>query len=869
MLAVAAVAVASFAAPASAASLYDGAGPRPGPDILYADAPRAPQLENTGDWRAAPVLVSGATSYRNGEFVYQDFLYDDHGARGSRRDPNDPRSSGDTFSAPNGTYTYPTQAAYAGNAADLVELRVKPVAGATLFRLTLNTLLDPELTAATIAIGDSPAALPMPFGANARVPAQLFLTWHGSTAVLTDPTGTPVTPAPTVAVDLERRQVELRVPSAAFDPGTGTVKLAAGVGLWDRANDKYLLPGDSATASTPGGAAGIAAPPAFFNLAFRSNDQEPKTNIGDIAEAFDHPAYWRDRAQAQALGTGDISPFRAEVDFGKLAAGTNDDAGVPQSGAMNRILASRFETKQGTDYSTVCGTRTECKGELRGQLQPYSLYIPSKKGPGGYGLTLLLHSLAANYNQFTGTRNQSQFGERGPGSLVVTPSGRGPDGWYYDHAGADTFEVWADVARRFPIDPAYTAIAGYSMGGYGTYKFSTQFPDLFARAQPTVGPPGLGIATTPDNPTGGRSTSTFPMLASLRNVPIMIWDGTTDQLVPFQGVQLQARGLDAIDYRYEFWAFAPADHFTLAVNDQYAPAAAFLGDARVDRDPAHVTYVRNPTMDFPDAGTTANHAYWLSNVEVSDASGDPPVGTIDVRSEGFGTGDPAATGTLNDAGTLTGGNLPAIGYQRQRKEWGATPPVAKRNRLVIDAKNIATVTINPKRAHVTCAAELAVTSDSPVVVRLAGCGTGRTFGQSAACGAKGRPRSSLSRNGLVASRRGLSVAGRAIAFRCLRSSRRRLPGTVARVEVAVARKVGTKCSFLNSRGKLGRPRSCDRNDWLRARLGRQRAGKVPWTFRTSAQLPAGTYEVRVRAIDRTGTVERQPRKQGRKTVRIR
>src|SRR3954451_14196588 len=161
------IAMAVCAAPAGAAPLHDGPGPRPGPDILYADPPRAPQLENTGDGRAAPILVSGAASYRDGEFVYQDFLYDDHGARGTRRDPNDPRSSGDTFSAPNGTYTYPTNAAYAGNAADLVELRVKPVAGATLFRLTLNTMLDPELAAATIAIGDSAAPLPMPFGANA------------------------------------------------------------------------------------------------------------------------------------------------------------------------------------------------------------------------------------------------------------------------------------------------------------------------------------------------------------------------------------------------------------------------------------------------------------------------------------------------------------------------------------------------------------------------------------------------------------------------------------------------------------------------------------------------------------------------------
>ena len=170
--------------------------------------------------------------------------------------------------------------------------------------------------------------------------------------------------------------------------------------------------------------------------------------------------------------------------------------------------------------------------------------MPKKKGPNGYGLTLLLHSLGANYNQFSGSRNQSQFGDRGSGSIIITPSGRGPDGWYYDYAGADTFEVWADVAKRYPLDADYTSIAGYSMGGYGTYKFATQFPDLFAKAQPTVGPPGLGVAPAdPAQPTGGASTSTFPMLASLRNIPFLIWDAVEDELVPFAGVQRQARRL--------------------------------------------------------------------------------------------------------------------------------------------------------------------------------------------------------------------------------------------------------------------------------------------------------------------------------------
>ena len=39
-----------------------GGTPRPGSDILA----HAPQLENSGPWRARPILISGASAYRDG-----------------------------------------------------------------------------------------------------------------------------------------------------------------------------------------------------------------------------------------------------------------------------------------------------------------------------------------------------------------------------------------------------------------------------------------------------------------------------------------------------------------------------------------------------------------------------------------------------------------------------------------------------------------------------------------------------------------------------------------------------------------------------------------------------------------------------------
>src|SRR3954462_15521484 len=197
-------ATSASADPSSLPSVPSGA--RPGPDLLYAPAPRAPQLENGGVWKAPPILVSGAEAYRDGEFLYQDFLFDDHGATGPADDPNDPFNQVENmFSSKHGTLSYPTDTAtFANNAADLVELRVKPLGDSTAFRVTVNTLKDPARTAFTIALGDSAAPLPWPHGAGVSSPAALFLTVHGTTAELLDATtGRALEPAPTASVDRE------------------------------------------------------------------------------------------------------------------------------------------------------------------------------------------------------------------------------------------------------------------------------------------------------------------------------------------------------------------------------------------------------------------------------------------------------------------------------------------------------------------------------------------------------------------------------------------------------------------------------------------------------------------------------------------
>src|SRR4051812_10793062 len=319
----------SLAAGASLPSV--SSGHRPGPDILYAKPPRSPQLENTGPWKAGPILVSGASAYRSGEFLYQDYVYDDRGARGTH-DPNDPFDSGEFLYAPKwGTLTYPTDARFANNAADLVELRVRPLADSTAFRVTVNTLKDSARTAFTVALGSSSSPRAWPHGAGVKSPAALFLTVHGNHAELIDAaTGTPRTPAPTASVDLARRQFDVRVPHTAWNPGRTKVRMAAGVGLWDPAAGKYLTPQAVASDTAPGGASSSGA--ALFNMAFRFHEHRNRPAsaaantfvegaVGYAAEG----SWWRERTQGDVLATGDVSDFSADVDFAKLADRVRDD----------------------------------------------------------------------------------------------------------------------------------------------------------------------------------------------------------------------------------------------------------------------------------------------------------------------------------------------------------------------------------------------------------------------------------------------------------------------------------------------------------------------------------------------------------------
>ena len=283
---------------------------------------------------------------------------------------------------------------------------------------------------------------------------------------------------------------------------------------------------------------------------------------------------------------------------------------------------------------------------------------------------------------------------------MITPLARGPDGFYAAYADADVFEVWADVARRYRLDPAWTVTTGYSMGAIGSFRLADAVP----------GPVREGPAD------GGIAEKHATCSRSLRNIPVLMWNASADELVrprstcrPRRSWTGSATATSSTSSHRPSTSRSPSTTSTRLRPSSSAP--------RGDRNPAHVTYVVDPASTSPNSAIVADHAYWVSNMKTRG----PTHGQIDAISKGFGQTDPAPQPTQNGAGALPGGSLfNPYPYTSTKKVWGPGGSAPRQNVLVIDADNISSGTINVRRARVGCNVKLEVTTDGPLTLRLVG-----------------------------------------------------------------------------------------------------------------------------------------------------
>lgn len=716
-------------------------GALPGPPALYREPAVAPQLRNSRPFRAKPLLVSGSDAIRLGEYVYQDYLFDDYGANTVPGPGNRTSPDSDIASPTDGDAFYPTDDRYANNAADLVELRIKPRPRATFFRVTLNTVKAKDATVVGIGIdadrsGDGEVEWPLGAGVSSPGLDAFITAWGTGGQVNSGEQGDPLgasqrLPDGAVKMNLARNQMTIRVPRSSYDPAGRELRLVGGTGLWDGDGWMPVPASASPTREQPASGNPLRDAPAVFNLAFRFDESNHFPALPPY-DTFPAAGTWFEADQSRFLARGETGPFFTDVDFGELEQKLRwKRLHRPAGRTRVRILSSRLDSPEGV-----------FPGEFPrygGALQPYLITVPvgyrngnmtvegtaetsSKRFPnrvpngaaraGRAGLTFALHSLGGNYAQtatFSPNQNRQFGSERG--NIVVTPLARGTDGWYTDEAETDVFEAWADVAHRYKLDPERTYPTGYSMGGYGTYKLTAHYPDLFAKAFTTVGPPGRGVWIPPAPPSDGADTNTNPVLENTRWVPFMNWVEISDELVPYVGPRAQLARFDRLGLRSQLWSFAPGEHFTLAIFDQWAEARDFLGDEPRHGDPSRVNYAYIPAADRPELDLVHNHAYWVSELALRDESGepasDPARGEIDARSLAYGEGDPE-TSPVGPGANL---ELPGVNGVStiEGTKWDKIPQVPVENALELELENVAAARIDGARARLDGSAPLRIT----------------------------------------------------------------------------------------------------------------------------------------------------------------
>jgi dienelactone hydrolase len=691
----------------------------------------------TSDWKGVPTGFGGTVTRSRGELIYTDHLFDAYGADDGQDAERLARLEAVSGPVPE---TYRIEPVFTsdlagelglpevevlaaddryGNAdrvdvADLLEVRVGATADALQILVRTTTMRAAGDTAVVVLLDTVPgaAARPVPFGTGLTTSAgdvAVLLVDGGGVAV--DLASGLRTPIP-VAVDATGygNAIEASIPVGVLGRptkwGSAPLPLAVAAGRRD--------PTTGEVADLPDLGANVA------NVAFRN---EPVTT-------------WFEQRQALALHAGSIDSFLLDVAPAQLLAGANE-GWAPGPGYHDRIFTS----------SEAVST----EGGTEGTSQHYGVHVPQAYAAGSpTTMTMWLHwrGGAAHSAATVAPRILRDQGEAFDG-IVVSPRGRGSSTWYLGKGLVDVNEVWADAFARFSIDQDRVYVSGHSMGGWGSYLLSLLYPDRFAAAFPVAGPVTQGAWTGVDfdgcddlqydeytpcyiatNGSDPRLQHTRRLLGNLRNVPLAIFQGGADELVPTSGVTRQVERLVELGYRHRYYVFPTYEHYSHPVVDEWLEGARYLHSFVRDPNPAQVTYVRDmpfertvetgPSQANPTLGLSFSfdRAYWMSDLTPSDLVNG--VATFDGTT--FGRAVPSSLLLPEAGGPASIGQ--AGPYAMTGLGWLpdplATPSI--RNAFELDLTGATAVRLDLARMGLSSTTTLtgAVTTEQPLELRLTG-----------------------------------------------------------------------------------------------------------------------------------------------------
>jgi predicted peptidase len=183
----------------------------------------------------------------------------------------------------------------------------------------------------------------------------------------------------------------------------------------------------------------------------------------------------------------------------------------------------------------------------------YWLYLPenySRKNKQGYPLLLFLHGAGERGADLAAVKRHGPpsliEGGRHLPFIVVSPQCPEWQFWKVPHL----YQLLKEVMKRYRVDADRVYITGLSMGGFGTWAFALEHPELFAAALPVCG--------------GGNRHMVRPanqqLTAELRRLPFWVFHGARDSVVPLSASEEMVEAVRAVGGTVRFTAYPEAGH---------------------------------------------------------------------------------------------------------------------------------------------------------------------------------------------------------------------------------------------------------------------------------------------------------------------
>ncbi len=192
-------------------------------------------------------------------------------------------------------------------------------------------------------------------------------------------------------------------------------------------------------------------------------------------------------------------------------------------------------------------SRRAFRSEIDGSLQPYSMYLPAGYHQGRRRpLLVFLHGSGVDEQKTAADERLHRLADT-LGMVLLFPCGRDLSGFYLGDSEGDVLDALEAARRIVSVDPSRIYLAGFSMGGFGTWHTGLRHVNLFS---------GLAVFSgTPCHPIRGHEIkegySFTPMdhIEAARTVPLLVVHGSNDPALPIGPTReivegLRERGVD-------------------------------------------------------------------------------------------------------------------------------------------------------------------------------------------------------------------------------------------------------------------------------------------------------------------------------------